>query len=136
MRDLVVAKEVAEDDFDRMCEAVDLETDDFDAEDQAKFDGFKARIVRGVCRGQIVISEVGLPTVTLKYPVGEIQSVAFRFPTGGSLEAIGDTKKTNNVTKGWKVLEDLTGVPSSIFGKMRTKPDLAACEALVALFLG
>ncbi len=132
----VVAAEVAEDEFVRFCETIDLEIDDLDDEDAKKFKGLKNTVIKAMMVGRVTISDEGLPTVSLKYPVGEFSSVTFKLPTGERFVAAGDTKSTNSVTQGWKILSDFTGVPSPIFGKMRRKPDLQTLDAVGALFLG
>ena len=119
----VVAADVAADEFDRMLEALDVETDDLDDDDKEKLDESKSVVVKSICKGRIVISEDGLPTVSLKYPVGEVTSMTFKLPTAAALVAFGDSKSTNKVTQEWKALEDLTGVPSSVIGKTRKRPD-------------
>ena len=131
----VVAADVASDEFQRMLDALDIEIEALDDDDQKKFDENKAVVIKGICSGRITMSEEGLPTVALKYPVDSITSLTFKFPTAASLVAFGDSKSTNKMTQAWKCLEDLTGVPSAIIGKMRKRPDFEVLETLLTLFL-
>lgn len=131
-----VALEVAQDEFDRMLESFDIDIEDLDKEDSESFQTLKNLAIKGICKGSVTVAENGCPTVSLKYPVGEISSVTFRHPTGATLVAVGDKKAKNSTTQGYKLLEDFTGVPSAAFGKMRLNPDLKVIQALSALFLG
>lgn len=131
-----VVHEVAVDEFDRMLESFDIDRDDLDKEDSESFEGLKKVVIKAITSGRITIDDKGCPTVSLKYPVGEVASVTFRHPTGATLVSIGDKKAKNTTTQGHKLLEDFTGVPSAAFSKMRLQPDLRTCQALSALFLG
>lgn len=130
----MIAPEVAEDEFNRMCAAMDLDLEDMDQEDQDSFEPLKKTVTKAILRGRVTVSELGLPTVTLKFPVGEVTQVAFKRPTGGTLVALGDTKSTNNITKTFAFLADLTGSPRAAFDRMDLK-DFKLCQALTQLFL-
>jgi len=131
-----VAPEVAEDEFSRMCEALDLDLDDLDKEDDERFQLLRKTVLKAIVQGRITVDQDGLATVHLKYPVGDVDSLRFKIPTGETLIALGDQKAKNQTTQSWKVLGDLTEKPSTLFGKMRQSPDLKTCQALGALFLG
>jgi hypothetical protein len=131
-----VAKEVAEDEFTRMVESYDLDLDGLDKEDDEAFKALKQIVVRAIIQGRLTVDESGLPTVHLKYPVGEITAVKFKHVTGEMVISQGDLKAKNTVSQGWKFLQDLTGTASTAFGKMRQLPDLKTCNALARLFLG
>jgi hypothetical protein len=131
-----VAHDVALQEFERICDAYDLDTETSDKEENEAFEIKKNHIIKAIEKGQITVDEEGFPTVHLKYPVGEFAKVTFKVVTGGAIVSMGDTKSKNNTTKGWQVLADLTGQPTTLFGKMHMRPDLLNCEMLKSLFLG
>lgn len=130
-----VAKEVAEDDFIRMLDAFDIDTEELDKKETEGLKERKDPVIRAIMKGQICVNADGIPTVSLKYPVGEIASVTFGIPTGESFIALGDTRSKNNVTKVYAQLGSLTNQPTTLFSKMRQRPDLDNCQALQNLFL-
>lgn len=131
-----VAKEVAEDEFARMCEAFDLDLEGLDKKDAEVFETVKGSIVRAMCARRITVDTEGLPTVHLKYPVGSVVELKFKLPTAEHLIAAGDKKAKNVVTQEWKVLSDLTGIPDTVIGRLRNAPDYRNCQSLLKLFLG
>jgi hypothetical protein len=130
-----VAKEVAEEEFKRMCDKLDLDLEEMSADDLATLAERKVSIVKAICAGRVTIGEDGMPTVTLVYPVDKITSVTFTRPTGGNIIAVGDTKATNQVTKTHALLSDLTGQPKALFQKMELRPDFRLCDKIAGVFL-
>lgn len=132
----VVSPQVAEDEFRRMCEVLDIELDDLDEEDQTALDDLKKPILKAIQKGKVTIDEKGQPTIQLMYPVGEVSSVTFYRPTGQTLIAAGDSKAKNDTTKLWGTMADFTRQPSTLFGKMDYRVDFKICMSFVRLFLG
>lgn len=70
-----VDKETAEQDFLRMCESRDVETDteDWTDEDVKEFDELRSVLVRAIQKGHLSVDEDGSPTVQFRKPftVGE-----------------------------------------------------------------
>ena len=62
----LVAKEVAEQDFNRFAESMDLDIDpvDMDAEDKKGFEQQKDRIIAAIQSGSLVINDSGEPVFT------------------------------------------------------------------------
>jgi hypothetical protein len=132
----VVAKEVAEEEFARLCDALDLDLEGFDDDEQEKFDGIKHDVVRAIERGRVTVDQEGQVTIQLKRPVGEVGAITFTRPTGASLMAIGDSRKKNEVEKLLLLMADLSGQPSVVFTRMDYLADGKLCQKVVSLFLG
>lgn len=130
-----IAREVAEDEFARLCDALDVDTEDMDAEDQESFDDLKRVIVNAIRKGRLTIDEIGQPTVALKFPVGEIRSVTFFRPKGEHIMSLGDSRKKNDLEKLTLAMADITKQPSSVFTKMDYASDGKLCQRVVRLFL-
>lgn len=130
-----VAAEVAEDEFLRLCEALDVDLDGMDAEDAESFEDIKRPIVRALRRGRLTIDEAGQPTVRLKFPIGDVAEVTFYRPTGATIMAAGDSRKKNEIEKLNLMMADITKQPSSVFAKMDYVTDGKLCQGITRLFL-
>jgi hypothetical protein len=131
----VVAPEVAADEFDRMCDAIDLDLSDLTEEETKTLDALKKLVVKAITSGRITVDEKGQPTIALKYPVGEFKDVTLFRPNGEMLLAAGDPKLKNEVERTFALLADFTKKPVALFRKMEARPDLQLCKAVLQLFL-
>lgn len=128
-----VAKEVAEQEFERFTTEMDLDvrTESMDAEDRAKFDNQRALIVRCIESGRIYVDEKGQPVFT----PNEGNAITFYEPTGASFMAMDGQKKDAGVAKTFSLLGDMTHTNAKLFSQMPNR-DLKICQALLTLFLG
>lgn len=134
----VVALEVAEADFERFVEAwdIDAETSTMEEEDRDEFAKLKRRFVNAVSAGAITISDVGDPTVSLRYSAFEsITELSFKVPGGAALLALDKYKEKQGVHKLHAYIGGMTGESPAIFGKMDGR-DIKVCQAIAQLFLG
>lgn len=136
MKEPVVAREVAEAEFDRFVEAMDIEasTADMDAEDKKGFNEQKDRIVKAVMSGALIINDNGEPVYT-PARTKDADALTFHEPTGASLMAMDRKKKTEDVGKLYATMGDMTKTHANTFSKMKM-PDLKVCMAVTTLFLG
>lgn len=130
-----VAREVAETEFDRFVEAMDLDTDEskMDSDDRKSFGELRERIVRAIEQGHLAIDDKGQPVYTPR--AGRTEPITFREPTGASFMAMDTKKKDQNVAKMYAVMADITGSDAKRFAQMSGR-DLKICQAIVTLFLG
>jgi hypothetical protein len=128
-----VAKEVAEADFERFLEAMDLDPDRgrMDADDVKSFEDVKAKFVRAVQRGQLVVDEKGQPVVT----TSDGKTLTFYEPTGASFTAMDSRKKGQDVAKMIAMMGDMCRVGPAVFAGLKNR-DFKICQAIVQLFLG
>lgn len=137
-----VAKEVAEIEFAKLVDTMDLEVDPahMDAEDRGEFDRHKATIVGAYRRLSLVNNEEGLAVFTPKFSESlpfmpaNATSFTFRRPTGATLMAMDGKKVGADVTKLYASMAQMTGQHVKIFAAM-DMVDLRICTALTTLFL-
>lgn len=130
-----VAKEVAEAEFNRFLESMDLEADPsiMDADDTKAFEDAKRKLVQAIERGTLAVDEKGQPIYTPQ--VGELGPITFYEPTGASFIAMDGKKKEQQMAKMFAVMADMTHKPAATFSKMAMR-DFKICQTLVTLFLG
>ena len=131
-----VAREVAESEFERFTEAMDLDVDEtrMDEDDKKSFGELKDRILRAIEQGHLVFDDEGQPVYTPRAGAST-QPITFHEPTGASFMAMDTKKKDQNVGKMYAVMADMTHRDAKVFSSMPNR-DLRVCQAIVTLFLG
>ena len=132
-----VALEVAEQEFDRFVEEMDLDLDTslMDAEDLTAFTKQKNRIIRAIQRGHLVVNESGEAVYTpFNKGSKHKEPLTFHERTGSSLMAMDGKKKNHDVAKPYAVLADMCRVHQSVFAGL-VGTDVKVCEALFALLM-
>lgn len=131
-----IVKEVAEQEFNRFVEAMDLDVNpgDMDAEDKKGFEQQKDRIISAIQSGALVINDDGEPVFTPQR-TNDAAAITFHEPTGASLMAMDRKKKTEDIGKLYASMGDITKTHASTFSRMKM-PDLKVCMAITTLFLG
>jgi len=131
-----VAKEVAEAEFDRFVESMDLDVDpsDMSEEDKQGFQQQKDRVVRAIQSGALTVNDKGEPVYTPKR-TKDAEPLTFHEPTGASLMAMDRKKKSEDIGKLYAAMADMTRTHSSTFSRMQMG-DLKVCMAITTLFLG
>lgn len=132
-----VALEVAQAEFDRFVEEMDLDLDKstMDAEDLTAFNKQKNRIIRAIERGYLVINENGEAVYTpFNSRSKHKDPITFHERTGASLMAMDGKKKNHDVAKTYAVMADMCKVHQSVFAGL-VGTDVKVCEALFALLM-
>lgn len=129
-----VAAEVAEAEFVRFVESMDLdvETSRMSEEDRQSFDAQKTRIVRAIMDGCVVVNEKGEPVFRPRS--GTPSEIVFHEPEGAALMAMDNRKKGHDVSKMFAVMAEQTKQPATVFAKMPMR-DLKVAQAIATLFL-
>ncbi len=139
-KNAVVAKEVAEAEFERFLDAMDLvpERHDLRGDDLDEFQDAKARILLAIRRGHLVIDEEGQPVYTPQ--VGEREPITFYEPTGATYTAKpamagrgGKRKTPDEMDRMHAMLADMTRQPIVRFKKMKGR-DVKVCHAIWSIF--
>lgn len=130
-----VAADVAEQEFKRFTDAMDLDVDPagMDDEDKRSFNDAKRRIIAALCNGSLVIDEKGQPVFTPS--LGNTQPITFFEPTGASLMAGDQKKKGHDHARMFAVMGDMTRQPATRFANMPSR-ELKVCLSIAGLFLG
>ena len=134
----VVGLDVAEAEFDRFAEAMDLRVDEaaMDEETKADFKQHKDRFIQAVCAGQLAVNDDGEPVYKLKIPVGDTSALTFHEPEGAHYMAMSDgKKKRGDMAQMYALLAAQCGVHINVFSKMKNR-DLKMCTSMAALFTG
>ena len=131
-----VAKVVAEKEFLRFVDLMDLDVDpaDMDEEDRKAFDQQKGRIIAAIQLGALVVKDNGEPVFTPQR-TNDADPITFHEPTGASLMAMDRKKKTEDMAKLYAAMGDISKTHANVFAKMKMA-DLKVCIAITTLFLG
>lgn len=135
MAEQKIATEVAEAEFQRFAEAMDLDTnvERMDEEDKTAFNNQKRRVVRAIEDGNLVVDDKGQPVFTPQ--LGDTTPITFYEPTGASLMSMDKKKANENVAKVFGTLGDMTKTSAGRFAALKGR-DVKVCQALYLLFLG
>jgi hypothetical protein len=128
----VIAAEVAEDEFARFVETMDLDVDPagWDDEDKKSFVDAKRKIINAMMRGQLVIDDKGQPVFT---PVSG-EPITFYEPKGSTFMAMDQKKKGHDTAKMFVMMADMTRQNAGRFSSMAGR-DIKVCMAIMGLFL-
>lgn len=132
-----VAKEVAEAEFDRFVESMDLDLDEtsMDAEDSTAFNKQKSRIIRAMQAGALVVNSDGEAAYVPQHPRSKYKElITFRERTGASLIATDGKKKNQDAAKTYAIMADITGLHPGVFAGL-VGSDIKVCEAIYALLM-
>lgn len=129
-----VAREVAEGDFERMCEAHRIEHDTAEmteAEATEWRDDIRGPLLRDIMSGVLIVGEDGNPTYTAP---GSTKGITFHRATGATLIALETYAGAKNVSNLFAAMADMTHTDRGEFGKMDAH-DVQACARVAKLFL-
>lgn len=132
-----IPNEVAEQEFDRWVDAMDLDLDTavMDAEDLTAFTKQKRRILRAMQRGSLVITEDGEAVYTPQNQKSKHKDpLTFHERTGASLMAMDGKKKNHDAAKTYAIMADICKTHPSTFAGM-VGEDVKVCEALFAFLM-
>ncbi len=133
----VIAKEVAEAEFDRFSESMDLNlnTTVMDSEDLTQFNKQKDRIIQAVQSGALIFNDDGEAVYTPQHRNTKVKDpITFHERTGASLMAMDGKKKAHDVAKTFAVMGDMCKVHPNVFAGM-VGSDGKVCEAIFALLM-
>ena len=131
----VVAPEMAEKEFDRFVDEMDLDVDTsiMDEEDRTSFDKQKRRIIKAMCNGSLIINENGEAVYAPQRSNME-KVITFHERTGASMMAMDNKKKNHDIAKTYAVMANMTNEHPGTFAKLKGT-DIKVCEALYALLM-
>lgn len=136
MNDLI-DREVAELEFERFVEAMDLDFDEslMDADDLSQFNKQKYRVIRAIESSALVINEDGEAVYTPQNRKSKYQNpITFHERTGASLMAMDSKKKNQDMAKTYAIMADMCKVPQSVFSGL-VGIDGKVCEAIYTLLM-
>ncbi|MEC7520170.1 MAG: hypothetical protein VYE22_09915 [Myxococcota bacterium] len=127
-----VADEVAEHEFTRFVEAMDLDLDPehMSEEDRAGFEQQKRYFLGAVQEGRLTVDERGQPV----FQPSSGGALKFREPNGAALMEMDKGKRNENQRKLHLLMAAITKSPPARFAKM-PKRDLKVCTAIVIFLM-
>lgn len=133
-KDIKVAKDVAELEFDRFIDSMDLDvnTDGMDDDEKKDLSLHKGRVVRAIMVGSLVINEEGEPVFTPQRQ--DRDPLTFHEPGGDTLMAMDRKKASQEIGKMFVAMASITKTHSKGFSDMKMA-DLKICLAITTLFL-
>lgn len=136
MNEKKVATEVAEAEFCRWAESMDLNLDPrgWDDEDKKSFHDAKFKLVAAIEAGNLVVDEKGRMVYTPRSTESR-EPLVFNEPTGGHMMSMDQKKKGHDMAKLFGIMAEMTGQNIQVFTAMKSR-DLKVCQSIVALFLG
>lgn len=131
-----ISKELAEKDFKRFVEAMDLDVDPegMSDEDKLGLDNNKRIFCRAVRAGFLIVEEDGVPVYTPQIS-DPPHPIKFPEPDGAVVKAIDLAREGQDVSKAFKMLSALTHTSVPRFSNMKYR-DLRVCTAIMTLFMG
>lgn len=131
----VVVKEVADIEFGRFIDAMDIDADPafMDEVDLTAFEKTKRRLVAAIQDSSLVINEKGEAVYTPKN-TPDVEAITFHQRTGASAMAMDGTKLGHDMKKTYKVMADMTRAHPSVFAKL-IGLDIKICEGIFALLM-
>lgn len=134
-KDTKVAADVAEADFNRFIDCMDLDinTDGMDDDEKKDLSLQKGRVTSAIMVGSLVINEDGEPVFTPQRE--DTDALTFHEPTGAALMAMDRKKQSEEIAKMFAAMAAITRTNSKVFSNMKMA-DLKICLAVTTLFLG
>lgn len=128
-----IAKDVAESEFLRMCDAfrIDHDTSELSETELAEWNDLRGSLLRDLRAGTLIVGVDGKPTYT---PPGATTGVTFHQPTGATIMALETYAGGKNIRNLTAAMADMTRTDQGEFGKM-SAPDFQACARVAKLFL-
>jgi hypothetical protein len=137
VREIFVAIEVAEKEFDDLCAMWDLDTDTdgFDEDEKKTYEAYRKKIVRLISEGRATIDhDKESITYTLKKPFGSLQKITFSLPMGESLAKLDKFKPGEGVKSHNSVIASMINQPASVVGQLNLM-DYKIAKVISSLFL-
>ncbi len=135
MKEPKIILEMAEQEFERFVDSMDLELEssEMDAEDKGEFGKHKGNMIKAIQDGRLTINDQGEPEYTPKRG-DDHTPITFHEPTGACLMAMDSRKEGQNVAKMYATMASMSKQNSKRFSNMKNV-DLKVCLSIVTLFL-
>lgn len=130
-----VAREVAEDEFNRFCDSMDIDNDvgAMTEEDEKSFKMPKETFIKAVMQGGLVVNDDGEPVYTPRNSP-KVGTLTFREPSGADYMAMDRKKEGQNIGKMWSMADSVTKSSPGTIANLRNR-DLKVVQAIMQLFM-
>ena len=131
----VINLDTANDEFNRFCDAMDIETSGLDDDDLNQFNKHKTRIVTAIQKGNLIINEDGEAVYTpYKSKSRHKEPLTFHERTGATMMAAQNVKKNMFASQLYATMGDLCKVDAKVFAGL-VGIDIKTCESIASLLL-
>jgi len=133
----IIAAEVAEQDFERFADAMDLDLDEtkMSEEDLSSFRPQKERLLRAISNGHLIFNDEGEPIYTPYRKASKSKEpITFHERTGADLMALDSGKKGQDVKKMMNMMASMCRTHPKTFAGLAGE-DIKVCEALFTLLM-
>jgi len=130
-----INEEMANKELERFMDTMglDYDTEDLDVEDLKDFENKKKRLIKAICKRDLVINEKGEPVYTPKR--GDYKDpLTFYEPSGRTMLAFDKRSNKEQVGQSYELLASITKTHAALFTKMNLS-DLKICHTIASLFL-
>lgn len=136
MKEYVIAREVAEEQFKQFCEDMDIDdnVEKMNEEDSKGFDQNKEVLIEAMMLGRLVLNDDSEPVYTPKRS-GFANPLTFREPSGADLMAMDRKKNGQDVGKMFALMDAVTKSVPGACSKLKG-PDFKTAQAIMVLFMG
>ena len=131
----IIAREVAEDEFNRFCDDMDIDRDTskMDEDDTKGFNSQKENIIAAIMDGRLIINEESEAVFSPKR--GKFDNpLIFREPTGATYMAMDRKKSGQDVGKMLALMDDLTKSAPGTCSRLKNV-DFKVAQSIIMLFL-
>ncbi len=131
----IVAREVAENEFNRFCDDMDIDRDlsKMDEDDTKGFNDNKELIVNAIMDGRLVLNDDSEPVYTPKRGK-DSNPLTFREPTGATFMAMDRKKSGQDVGKMIALMDEITRSAPGACSRLKGV-DFKVARSIVTLFL-
>lgn len=133
-----ITKELAEQEFDRFSEAMDLDLDTslMDEKDLTQFTKQKKILIKAILVGSLIVNEEGELVYTPQHKRSKSKEpITFYERDGACLMAMDGKKTGHDIAKMYAVLAAMCKVPPKTFTSL-VGVDIRVSEAIFALLMG
>ena len=137
MTEPVIAKEQAEVEFDQWVDAMDIDANEseMDQEDLTEYKKVKGRIIRAIMSGSLTFNEDGEAVYkTQNQKSGDQKTVTFFEVDGAALMASDYRKANHNVSKMFAIMTAMCKTNQQVFSVMKGA-DIKLCIAITKLLM-
>jgi hypothetical protein len=133
MKDEKMSAEMADIEFKRFADSMDIDIDPegMDESDKKNFQKAKRKLIRAICRGALFINDDGEPVYTLQRGK-EAKTITFHEPQAKN-QMVFDKVGDENVKGALHLMAEITGELPATFAEMY-KTDYQVCQSIMAFF--
>jgi hypothetical protein len=133
--EMKVNHEIAENDFQRMVAAAEVDVDGMSEQETAEFEETKRKFLRHIQTGKMIVDDDGLPSIRLRGCGTDLQELKFKIPYTDTIIAQGRVLNGNDAAKARAMLAEVTGVSAKMISRHVAAKDFILAQRILGFFL-